>query len=159
MNGGLVPFILIGFSVGLMLAFASNRVAGLALAALAGAASLTFLATRNMPQDLVFAGLWGSMIAVAGTTFLRIGRWPIVFITLSIIAGFWLGACAAVTSEFPDLIWGTVAAFICFPARWLADHRFDIVIKVVASWMIAIASLSMFVSLMPTPGYKPDHME
>ena len=34
-----------------------------------------------------------------------------------------------------------------------------IAVKVAASWMIAISSLALFVSLMPHPGYVPDHME
>ena len=50
-------------------------------------------------------------------------------------------------------------ALIAIPANWLTQRKLDIIIKVVASWMIAIASLSLFVSLIPTPGYKPDHME
>ena len=57
------------------------------------------------------------------------------------------------------LLIGILPLFISIPARWLARGKFNIAVKVVASWMIAIASLSLFVTLIPTPGYKPDHME
>ena len=40
-----------------------------------------------------------------------------------------------------------------------ADSGLIRAVKVAASWMIAVSSLALFVSMMPHPGYVPDHME
>jgi hypothetical protein len=159
MNGGIVPLLLIGFSVGLMLAFAPGRVMKGALGALCGAAIVGFFLFTSLPATLTFVGLWTTTIAVAATSYLPTARWPTLPVILSSLAGLSLGACAGLNGDYRGLVLGLLVAFVCYPAKWLAARKLDIVIKVVASWMIAIASLSMFVSLMATPGYKPDHME
>jgi len=47
-----------------------------------------------------------------------------------------------------------------FPAAWIADRRVLIALRVVASWLIAVAMLGALLQLLPvTPGYVPDHME
>ncbi len=115
---------------------------------------LGLAASHLFPIDRVFIGLWLTMIVAAATVFMppRWRRQGSVAIAAS--TGLWVGACAATAgSGVGGLL--SVAA----PVHWLARHKFVIAVKVIGSWMIAIASLSMFVSLMPTPGYKSDHME
>ena len=159
MNGGIVPFLLIGFTVGLMLAFARPRETWIALAVLTAAALLSFALPTGLPEMTVFVALWGSMAAIAATTYFRVVRAPAVRIPLSLIAGLCIGTGAAYSEDGGGLALALLFALASFPGKWILARKFDIVVKVVASWMIAIASLSMFVSLMPTPGYKPDHME
>ena len=159
MNGGLVPLALLGATLGLMLAFAAGRTTSLGLLAFAAAALLAVLIPVGLSPNLLFAGLWISMIASAALVYVPPARWSVAILPLCLNAGFWLGAVAGVSDDRFALGSGLLAALIAFPAKWFIRQNFDIVVKVVASWMIAIASLSMFVSLMPTPGYKPDHME
>jgi hypothetical protein len=46
------------------------------------------------------------------------------------------------------------------PAAWIANRRVLIALRVVASWLIAVAMLGALLQLLPvTPGYVPDHME
>ena len=159
MNGGIVPFLMIGFTVGLMLAFAPPRETWVALGVLTAAALLAFALPIGLPETTVFVGLWGSLAIIAATTYFRVARAPVVTIPLSLIAGLCIGTGAGYSDDGGGLVLALLFALASFPGKWIVARKFDIAVKVVASWMIAIASLSMFVSLMPTPGYKPDHME
>ncbi|MDQ3074302.1 MAG: hypothetical protein M3Q88_01640 [Pseudomonadota bacterium] len=159
MNGGIVPLLLISATVGLILAFAPLRMAVYGLLAFAGAAMLGYMGPKLFPLGAVFIGLWLSVVGTAVLAYLPVARWRIALVPVTINDGLWLGACAAMTSTAAGLFAGILTILLVFPAKWLVERQFAIVIKVIASWMIAIASLSMFVSLMPTPGYEPDHME
>jgi hypothetical protein len=53
---------------------------------------------------------------------------------------------------------GLVLAFL--PSVWTANRRVSIALRVVASWLIAVAVLGALLHFLPvTPGYVPDHME
>ena len=41
----------------------------------------------------------------------------------------------------------------------IVSRGWGIAVKVVASWLAAVAILATMLSLVPTPGYMPDHME
>ena len=159
MNGGLVPLVLLSATIGLMLAFVASRRAWLALAVFAIAAVAGWAIPLGLSPQLIFTALWLSAIVAAILVYVCVAHWSMAVLPLCLNAGFWLGASAALTGNFLVLALGLVPALIAIPAKWLAQRKFDIVIRVAASWMIAIASLSLFVSLIPTPGYKPDHME
>lgn len=160
MNGGLLPLLLICVTLGLSLALAPWRMAWFAVAAMTVSALLLSLA-RLAPDtsDAIFVGLWLSVIVTAVLTYLPRRYADRLMIPAGLNAGAWAGALSAVSDKRGDLILAIGAALLFIPARWFTLRGYHIVIKVVASWMIAIASLSMFVSFMPTPGYKPDHME
>ncbi|MDQ3080490.1 MAG: hypothetical protein M3R03_10905 [Pseudomonadota bacterium] len=159
MNGGLVPLLLLSATIGLMLAFVANRQAMIALLGFGIAAIVAFAVPIHFASNTVFAGLWLSMIAGVVLVYLPVARWSVLALPICLNAGFWLGAGAGLSGDRLALLIGIFASFILFPARLLARGRLNIALKVVASWMIAIASLSLFVTLIPTPGYKPDHME
>ncbi|MCY7399023.1 MAG: hypothetical protein LH466_09350 [Sphingomonas bacterium] len=159
MNGGLVPLMLLSATIGLMLAFVPGRRAWLALATFAIAAVPGFAIPLGLSPQIIFTALWLSAIVAAILVYVPVARWSMAVLPLCLNAGFWLGASAALTGNRSALVLGLLPILVAIPGRWLTHRKFDIVIKVVASWMIAIASLSLFVSLSPTPGYKPDHME
>lgn len=160
MNGGLLPLMLIGATLGLALACAPHRTAVISFAALTGAALLmTFLPLPPGVSDLVFAGFWLSLIATAALTFFADRFTRLLMVPAVLNAGAWAGALAAISDRRGDLLVALLSAMLFLPARWFVLRGHQIVIRVVASWLIAIASLSMIVSVMPTPGYKLDHME
>lgn len=159
MNGGLVPLTLLSVTIGLTLAFTPARMVMIGLIAFAVAALVGFDLPVGLSPTVTFIGLWLSMIATAILVYLPAGRWLIAALPLCLNAGFWLGACVGGSDDRTALALGLLPALIAIPAKWLTQRKFDIVFKVAASWMIAIASLSLFVSVIPTPGYKPDHME
>ncbi len=142
-----------------MLTFVAIRTVAMALVGFAAAALMAFTASPDIAPNIIFAGLWLSMIAAAVLVYLPVARWSLAALPISVNAGFWLGACAGLSNDLSVLAIGILPLFIAIPARLVAGGKFNIAVKVVASWMIAIASLSLFVTLIPTPGYKPDHME
>lgn len=159
MNGGLVPLLLLSVTIGLMLAFVQGGRAWLALAAFAVAALLGSAIPHGLSPPLIFTALWLSAIVAAILVYVPVARWSALVLFLCANAGFWLGASAALTGNRAALALVLLPSLVMFAAKWFTERKFDIVIKVAASWMIAIASLSLFVSLIPTPGYEPDHME
>lgn len=159
MNSEALPTLLLGAALALMLSFATRRATIIGLGACAVAAVIVFLVPLGQPSPLVFVGLWLSVIVTAGTAYLPTSRWVNLTVLLSSNGGFWIGAYAGTTGPARNLVAGLVVALAVIPGKWLLARKFDMIIKVIASWLIAIAALSMFVSLMPTPGYKPDHME
>lgn len=160
MNGGLLPLVLMCATFGLLLAFAARRRAWLGLGAMVAAALLLSLA--HLPQsasDAIFVGLWLSIIATAALTFVPPDFVNRLIVPAGLNAGAWAGALATMSDRRGGLILALSSGLLFIPVRWFTMRGYHIVPKVIASWMIAIASLSLFVSLMPTPGYKPDHME
>jgi hypothetical protein len=49
---------------------------------------------------------------------------------------------------------------VLLPAAWIVRSGAPIVLKVISSWLIAIAMLAATLAWLPvTPGYMPDHLE
>lgn len=160
MNGGIIPSLLLGATIGLLLSFTPLRVAlfgGACLAATSILASL--LAPPPSLQNAIFIGLWLSIILTAALTYLPHGaarRWAI---PLATVGGLWIGGLASMSDRKSDLALALSVSLLWVPGRWIVARGYGLAVKIVASWMIAIASLSLFVSMTPTPGYEPDHME
>ena len=160
MNGGILPMILLCATLGLALAPASRRAAWFGFTGLVVGALVAV--SPSLPQNLfaaVTAGLWLSLIGTAAFAFLAQGstdRWRVA---AGINAGLWTGAFASLSGQHAALLLAVPLGLIFLLGRWFVDRGYPIVVKVVASWMIAIASLAIFVSLLPTPGYRPDHMQ
>lgn len=160
MNGGVLPLILLFATVGLALGAASPRTAWLSLAVMVGTGlPVSLQPVPPSASDAVFTGLWVSAIATAVLAFLPGRLIDRLALPAALNAGLWSGALASMSDQRAGLVLALILALLAVPARWLALRGHRIVIKVAASWMIAIASLSMFVSFLPTPGYKLDHME
>ncbi len=159
MNGGILPIALLFFATGLALALTPGRSAWIGIVAIAvSALAVSTLPIPPSATEVIFIGLWVSIIATAATCYTSRfvdNRWNIVF---AINNGIWAGALAATSDMQSGLALAIPIALIALPGQWIAARGFGIALKVVASWVIAIASLAIFVSLTPTPGYKPDHM-
>ena len=160
MNGGIIPSLLLCATIGLLLSFTMGRVAWLAVSGMAAAAVV--MALVALPQSLataIFVGIWSTIIATAALAYFPpavAARWAL---PLAIVAGVGVGSLASLSARKSDLVLALPIALLFVPGRWVVAHGYGLGIKIVASWMIAIAMLSTFVSLTPTPGYQPDHME
>ena len=160
MNGGIVPALMLCATVGILLSFASQRVAWFGLAGMVVAALIvSLIALPAGLTDPIFIGLWLTVILSAGLTYLPIAVARRCAIPLATVAGIWVGALASLSGRKDDLVLALPLGLLSLPGRWIVARGFGLGVKIVASWMIAIATLSIFVSLTPTPGYKPDHME
>jgi hypothetical protein len=59
-----------------------------------------------------------------------------------------------------DVAKALVCVLLVFPAAFVVDWRAPIIVKVVASWLIAVAILAATLQFLPvTPGYLPDHLD
>lgn len=160
MNGGIVPSLMLCATLGLLLSFTTQRIALTGVAGMTVIALIVSLVT--LPAGLanpIFIGVWVSIILTAALTYLPIAvarRWAI---PLATVVGMLGGALTSLTDRKGDLMLALPASLLFIPGRLIVARGYGLGIKIVASWMIAIALLSTFVSLTPTPGYEPDHME
>ena len=160
MRGGALPPALLCAALAFALAFAPRRALLPALAALVAVAGIASqLPLRAVSPELVFAGFWISLVVTAAAVHLP---WQVglpMALTLSINAGIWAGAVIAISGSAVDLARALPVTLLALPAAWLVAHRGELAIKVVASWLVAVAILAATLPIVPTPGYAPDHME
>ncbi|MGI8931800.1 MAG: hypothetical protein ACR2FK_05420 [Sphingomicrobium sp.] len=160
MNGGILPLLILCATVGLTLSRTTRRVAWIAIAGLAASGlPMSLVPLPVASTGAVFAGLWLSVIAAAVLTYVPrrlTDRWALA---VAINGGAWAGALASLSDMRLGLAAALMLGLIFIPGQWIASRSIDFAVKVAASWMIAIASLAMLVSFVPTPGYKPDHMQ
>ena len=115
-----------------------------------------------LPSDFadgVFLACWTSVVVTAATVHLRHTLGPLGTFVLSLNAGCWSGAVIAIAGTWPDLLKALPCVLVVFPAAWTAHRGATVVVKVLSSWLIAVALLAVTVQLLPvTPGYLPDHI-
>jgi hypothetical protein len=161
MRGGVVPPALLFLALGLALAFAPRRVWGLSL--LAFLATLAAGAFVHVPQswlERAFFACWVSVIVTAASVHLGRRLKPWAVIALSVNAAVWASAVVALSGSKLDLLKALPCVLIALPASWVVGRYTSIPVKVVSSWVIAVAILAATLQLLPvTPGYLPDHLE
>lgn len=142
-----------------MLGTARWRVLLAACIALVAAALLaTFLSVRGRQIEVAFGGCWASVILLAaGVHLRRVPPW--LAAAAAIDAGLWAGALIAGEGARSDLLSALPAVLVSVPAQVATRRGWQIAIKVVSSWLIAIALLAALLPTAPTPGYMPDHMD
>ena len=160
MRGGALPPALICAALGFALAYAPRRTWAFALAAM----TLLAVAVSYVPaplswRDPAFYGCFASILVAALCVHLPKGVPSWLAVALGANTGVWSGAVISVAGVKPDLLVALPFALLCIPGGWLVATRRGIAIKVAASWLIAVAVLSASLTLVPTPGYVPDHMD
>ena len=160
MRGGIVPPALLFAALACCLAFAP---AGRRRPALAAALIAAFgVAQLPLPPawvEAVFLGCWVSTIVTAAMVHLprALGGWRPPMLAAN--AGAWAGATIAIAGTTVDLVAAAPWLALVVPGGWLVATQRGVAIKVVSSWLIAIAVLAAVLPIVPTPGYAPDHME
>ena len=160
MRGGALPPALLAAALGLALAYAPPRLryAGVVIFWIIAppAALLSF-----SPDwiEAVFLACWGGVIAAAATVHLPRGPGTVAAIALAVGAAVLAGAVTAVSGSLHTLLIALPWALVTIPAAWLIARGWGIGVKIVSSWLIAIALLAAALPLTPTPGYEPDHLE
>jgi hypothetical protein len=161
LRGGALPPALLCAALGLALAFAPRRAWGRSLFALAVTA--TALSIAPVPPgwiEGVFLGCWMSVAASAAAVHLPKGLSSRAAFALSLNAGFWSGAVVALAGARLDLLGALPCVLVLLPAALIVGWRAPIVVKVVSSWLIAVAVLAATLQFLPvTPGYMPDHLD
>ena len=160
MRGGALPAALLCLALGLMLAFAPHRVRLPALALLGLGAVAA--ATTPLPRDWVevsFLGCWATVILSALLVHLPRGVPAWLAVPVALAAGLSAGAVIAQEGTWLDLCLAFPCAIAVVPAIWLRDRGWGVAIKVVGSWLIAVALLAALLPTVSTPGYAADHMQ
>jgi len=157
----MVPPALLFLALGLALTFARRSAWAPSLLALF--ATLGALAFWYVPQgwlEGVFLGCWISVIATATTVHLVRGVTARLAFALSVNVGVWASAVISVSGSRLDLLKALPFVLIFLPASRVVARNASIPVKVVSSWVIAVAVLAATLQLLPvTPGYLPDHLE
>jgi hypothetical protein len=110
--------------------------------------------------DVVFLGCWMTVTVSAASVHLPRGLGLRSALALSLNAGFWSGAVVALAGSRLDFAKALPCALVLLPAAWVVRGHAALVVKIVSSWLIAVAALAaMLQFLAVTPGYIPDHME
>jgi hypothetical protein len=162
MRGGALPPALLFAALGLALAFAPRRARAVGLAALlAGVGASSLLPLPESWLEGVYLAFWTSVIATAASVhFVRGLAHPWVAPALALNSGLWASAVVRLSGAPIDLLHALPFVLVLVPAWWLVDRRTAIPVKVVASWIIAVAVLAAGLQLIDaTPGYLPDHLE
>ena len=161
MRGGALPPALLCAALGLGLASAEGKAGLMGLAVLVVTACAFALApVPGTWADLAFLGCWTSIIVSAATVHGARALRAKAALALSLNAGVWAGAVIASASSKTDLLEALPLALCAWPAAWARRRGQAIVLKVLASWLIAAAVLAATLQFLPvTPGYLPDHME
>jgi hypothetical protein len=162
MRGGAVPPAVLLAALGLALAFAPRSAWVRSLFALLGGAGLVaFLPIPRNWLEAVYLAHWASVIATAASVhFVRRLGHPSIAIALSLNAGVWASAVVRLSGSPFDLFIALPWVLILFPASWVVNQHNAIPVKVVASWIIAVAGLAATLQFLSvTPGYLPDHLE
>ena len=127
---------------------------------LASLGAFTFLPVPDSWLEPIFLGLWVSVIATAASVHVAGGIRPRMALALSLNAGIWASAVVSVSGSRLELLKALPCALIFLPASWGVTRYQSIPVKVVSSWVIAVAVLAATLHLLPvTPGYLPDHLE
>ena len=160
MRGGAVPPALLFAALACLLAFAPRPARLPAIvAALLTAGLVAQLPLPPAWVEAIFFGCWVSTVVTAALV-----HWPGRLtgqrpLGLGINAGAWAGATVAIAGTTVDLVRAAPWLALVVPGAWLVATRRGVAVKVVSSWLIAIALLAVVLPIVPTPGYAPDHME
>lgn len=125
-----------------------------------GLAILVFTAVMGSfapHTDLVSLACWISVIATAASVHLPAGVGRPLALVLAANAGVWSGAVVGL--DRTGLLAAMPFALISLPSAWLVANRKQIAVKVVASWLVAVAVLAAGLPILSTPASAPDHME
>ena len=156
-----MPPALLFIALGLALTFAPRGAWVPSLLALA--ATLGAFSSWSVPPvwvEGVFLGCWISVIATALSVHLGRRLTRTAALVSSLNAGVWASAVASMSGSRLDLLRALPCVLIFLPASWVTGRHTSIPVKVVSSWVIAVALLAAILQFVPvTPGYLPDHME
>jgi hypothetical protein len=155
---------LLSLSLGLVLGFTVTwaRIASTVVfffAALTTHVVLTTVGTGPGWTDGVYLACWISTAGNALSVHLPRGVGMVAAMALAVNAGVYCGAVSALTGSHRELE-GLAGVMALLPASWAARRNHLLPLKVVSSWLVAVAALAAILQFLPViPGYLPDHVE
>ncbi|HEV2080063.1 MAG TPA: hypothetical protein VGR19_09255 [Allosphingosinicella sp.] len=152
-----VPLIMLTSAAGLVLLKAPRNARLLSLSLLWSSAAMSFALTPSRAELPTDQMLWGLVIITAAVAYFPEAVAMKLAPTVCSAAGLVCGAAIKAAGIPPHLLIlaGAATALLASTRRWpLVDWG----VKVVCSWLIAVAVLAVALPLITTPGYERDHM-
>lgn len=161
MRGGALPPAILCAALGLALARVDIKLQRYGIIAAATAALAA--AWTRWPAgwtDAVFLACWSSTVLNSVRVYLVGPSGRTATLLLCVNTGIWAGAVISVAARETDLMLALPCTLTVLPAAWAVRRGGSIALKVVSSWLVAVAILAATLQFLPvTPGYLPDHME
>ncbi|HEY2593920.1 MAG TPA: hypothetical protein VGK33_08470, partial [Chloroflexota bacterium] len=92
--------------------------------------------------EVAFMGCWLSVMVSAASVHVPRALTVWTSRALAVNGGLWCGAVIALAGSPRDLAVALPCTLIAIPAAWLVHWRMPIAIKVISSWLIAVALLA-----------------
>lgn len=147
-------------AVGVLSAHASWKTLVLAgSGAFAAALLASLLLSGVMPERLALVAAGLSMIPPILLVYFPRLLTPAPLILIAINCGLWAGALLSAPGDRLGLLVAAPFVALSLPARWMIQRRWQIGLKVAASWMLAIALLAVSLNTVSMPSYQLDHMQ
>lgn len=161
MRGGALPPALLCAALGLALASADRKALQVGIVVfmvVAGGGAWVRLPAGW--TDALFLGCWSSTVFNALRVYIARPLSRKSTLLLCSNTGIWAGAVISVAGRKADLLLALPCVLALLPASWAIHRGWGIAVKIVSSWLIAVAILAATLQFLPvTPGYLPDHMD
>ena len=159
MRDGALAAALLCFAFGLLLAYAPRK---LRLAALSVTIVVAVVVAVIGPpaewQDAAFLGCW---ISIAVTSLIILVSRPVSALPLMALAtntAVWAACVVSADGVARGLVIALPALLVWLPATLLLETRGRVAVKVVASWLAAVAIMAGTLPMATTASFEPDHM-
>ncbi len=160
MIGAMLPVALLFTTLALFLGFVPKRAVLPAIGVLVATSAAAAMTGGQLPYPgASLPMLWACLIVIAVCVHIAAARQASLAIAFAGAAGIAGGLLIAVQGSLRDLMLALPCVLLCVPARLIVARGWSIALRVLASWLVAVAMLVAFLPLVHTPGYVPDHME
>lgn len=162
MTGAMVAAGLLLAVVAFALAFSALR---MAILSACGAGAVCLVTVALVPTQLfqwAFAGCWLSLIGTSLLVYFPVAQRRFVWVSpvVAINGGLWAGTVIATEATSYDSLIVISVLILFLPARFLISMGWALVVKIITSWLLAVALLVGSIPLLVVhPGYLPDHRE
>ncbi len=154
----LVPLIMLTSAAGVVLLKANGNTRWMSLGLMWFSTAISFMITPSRAELSADQILWAFVITTAALAYLPEAGKNRLAPLVCWASGLVCGAMIKVTGVPPHLLILTGAGLAIFvPAG--RGPLVDWGVKVVCSWLIAVAVLAVTLPLITTPGYQRDHMD
>lgn len=159
MTAAVLPLMLLGLASGIAIAQASPHTRAIAFIAFALLGSTVATMPALIPLDRASFACWIA-IACCAAAIHWTGAPGRLVLALASASGACAGVLAATAGMRPEgLVLPPMLAALLL-ASWCLRHGARVAVKVLASWLIAVALLVASLHTLPvTPGDQPDHLE
>ena len=165
MRGTVLPVTLLCAGLALALGRSAAWIGMLGVVVLICAAAAVSLALTSVGMspgwaDGVYLACWISVAGSALSVYLPRPVGVVAAVILALDAGVFCGSISALTGALQGLWAGLLGLVVLLPVGWTAQRNLLLPLKVVSSWLVAMAALAAILQFLPvTPGYLPDHVE